>query len=156
VQVILEGSELGGSSTILTILDGVSGPVILSTLVRVSVRQSVLPCFRHAIRRTVGYNDSIVDVRDDAELGVMPAEDNSVEQPFVMFWTTAERVSLLHAGEPHMLVSQLLKGWTTEVLAPAVITVMRAPIARHWDAAELAAIDVRAEAHCWLTDCAVT
>lgn len=43
MQVILEGNELGGFSTILTILDGVSGPVIASTLVRVSVRQSVLP-----------------------------------------------------------------------------------------------------------------
>ena len=79
----------------------------------------------------MGYNDSIVDVRDDAESGVIPDEDNSVEQPVVMFWTTAERVSLEQAGEPHKVVSQVLKGWTTEVLAPAVITGMRAPIARH-------------------------
>jgi len=110
VQVILVGNELGGFPTTLAIFDKVSGPVTVSTLVRVSVIQSVLPCFRQAILRTVGYNDWIVVVRADAESAVMPAKDSSAEQPVVRFWMTAARVALLQAGPAHMLPSQLFRG----------------------------------------------
>ena len=40
----------------------------------------------------------------------IPAAANSVEQPVVKFLTTAAIVSLLQAGEPHMLVNQPLRG----------------------------------------------
>lgn len=43
VQIMLEGNELGGFWIILTILSRESGPVTVSTSVRVSVIHSVLP-----------------------------------------------------------------------------------------------------------------
>lgn len=130
VQVTLAG-KFGGFWVILTIFPRVSGPVIASILVRVSVTHRVLPCLRQTILRTVGYNVSISAVREDNKSGVIPADVNSVEQPVVMFWMTAAIVALVQAGAPHKLVSQLLIGWTSEVFDPAVTTGMRAPIARH-------------------------
>jgi len=130
VQVTLAG-KFGGFWVMLAIFPRLSGPVIASTLVRVSVTHRVLPCSRQTILRTVGYNVSISVVREDNKSDVMPADVNSVEQPVVMFWMTAAIVALVQAGAAHMLVSQLLIGWTSEVLDPAVTTGMRAPIARH-------------------------
>jgi len=43
VQVMLEGTEVGGFWAILRTFVNVSGPVMVSTLVRVSVIHSVLP-----------------------------------------------------------------------------------------------------------------
>lgn len=85
VQVMLVGSEVGGFWAILAIFERESGPVTVSTFVRVSVRQNVPPCLRQTIWRTVGYNDSIVVVREDTESAGMPAVDNSAEQPVVRF-----------------------------------------------------------------------
>jgi hypothetical protein len=48
VQVMLEGNEVGGFSTILRTFVKVSGPVMVSTLVRVSVIHSVLPLINSA------------------------------------------------------------------------------------------------------------
>jgi len=49
------------------------------------VTHSVVPCSRQAILRIAGYSDSNSVVRVDNRSGVMPADDNSAEQPFVMF-----------------------------------------------------------------------
>jgi len=51
VQLTLEGSEVGGSAEIFAM---VSGPVTVSTLVRVSVTQKLGPSLRQSILRIVG------------------------------------------------------------------------------------------------------
>jgi hypothetical protein len=127
VQVILAGTELGGLSTTSTTFDRVSGPVTVSTLVRVSLTHRVLPCLRQNILRIVGYNcwtDGVREVASDVMF-------KSVEQPAVRFATTAARVALLQAGPLHMLTSQVLMGSTREVLGPAVATEMKEGMARH-------------------------
>ena len=48
VQVMLAGTEVGGFWVMLTIFGRVSGPVIASTLVRVSVTHRVLPLMNEA------------------------------------------------------------------------------------------------------------
>jgi len=62
-----------------------------------------------------------------ATSGVKPSPDNSVEHPDVTFCTTAARVSLLHAGAPQRLVSQLLMGGIIEAFTPPVASKMREP-----------------------------
>jgi hypothetical protein len=106
VQVMLVGNELGGFWTSLTTFPRVSGPVTVSTLVRVSVTHRVFPCLRQNILRIVGYNDWTVGIREVASAETF----NSVGQPAVKFVTTAARVALLQAGALHKLPSQLLRG----------------------------------------------
>ena len=103
----------------------VSGPVMVSTLVRVSVIHKVPPltnpagcqfplgqkedwtyCLRQNILRIVGYNDWTVGIREFASDEML----KSVEQPDVKFVTTAARVVLLQAGPLHMAPSQVLRG----------------------------------------------
>jgi len=83
-------------------------------------------------------------VRLEERLGVKPNPDSSVEHPSVTFFTTVAIVSLLQAGAPHRLVSQLLIGGITELFAPAATMLMSDPGLRHFEASGLAAMPVRA------------
>jgi len=75
---------------------------------------------------------------------VKPNPDSSAEHPFVTFCTTAAIVSLLQAGAPQRLVSQLLMGGMMELFAPVATMLMRDPGLRHLEASGLAAMPVRA------------
>jgi len=77
-------------------------------------------------------------------LEVRPNPARSVEHPVVMFCTTAERVSLLHAGAPHRLVSQLLMGVIMDEFAPPATRETREPGLKHAAASEFVAMFVRA------------
>jgi len=83
-------------------------------------------------------------VRLGARLEVRPNPDSSVEHPSVTFFTTVAIVSLLQAGAPHRLVSQLLIGGMIELFAPVATMLMRDPGLRHFEASGLAAMPVRA------------
>jgi len=76
-------------------------------------------------------------------LDVKPNPDNSVEHPSVTFFTTAAIVSLLQAGAPHRLLSQLLMGGMMELFFEEAMMLMRDPGLRHCAASGLAAIPVR-------------
>jgi len=77
-------------------------------------------------------------------LEVKPNPDRSVAHPVVTFCTTAAIVSLLHAGEPHRLVSQLLMGVIIDELAPPATREIREPGLKHAAASGFVAMPVRA------------
>jgi len=144
VQVMLAGSEVGGFWVMLTTFCRVSGPVMVSTLVRVSVTQKTLPCLRQNILRNVGYNSWTDLVRVDGSDVIF----KSVEQPAVKFATMDARVALLQAGPLHILPSQVVRGGTRELLAGVVNTGKRVPVARHLDASGFEPIVVMVVRHC--------
>jgi hypothetical protein len=126
---MLAVTELGGGlEKILKIWVKLSGPVTVSTLVRVSVRHRVVPCSRQATLRIMGYSVSTEVVRVLAEVDVRL---KSVEQPETRSLTTTARVASSQAGAAHMLVSQALSVGTREVPAGTETTGMRALMARH-------------------------
>lgn len=77
-------------------------------------------------------------------LDVRPSPESSFEHPLVTFCTTAAMVSLLQAGAPHRLVSQLLIGVTMDEFAPPAMIETRETGLRHAAASGLVAMPVKA------------
>jgi hypothetical protein len=125
VQRVSLGTEDGRLLGMLKIVVRVSGPVIFSILVRVSLTHRVFSlvlgwlsdcswmdrapwtyCLRQSILRTEGYNAWTCGTRE----GELDEMLNSTEQPVVKFVTTEARVALLQAGAAQALLSQLSTG----------------------------------------------
>jgi hypothetical protein len=95
--------------------------------------------------RTVGYASCTALVAADASDPSMPSDPSSFPHPLVTFEMISPSVLLLHAGAPHMPVSHVLTGPTSDSLVlPETTSWMSAPAFRHAAAFWFARMPVKA------------
>lgn len=104
VQATLAGSELKLDTASVMLEMEIVWLVDDCNAVRVCVTQFVLPFFKQATSRNVGYAAWTTGTRPDAE-SVIPAAASSLGQPGTMVFTTNARVELLQAAAGQMVFS---------------------------------------------------